>query len=386
MRQHDPDDDTPATVEPVIPELVSADHRLRLRALHTGDLAGIVEQCRDPEVLRWTTIPDPPGGYQPEHARQFLDYAASGWHSGSTRTWAIEAVRSPGEHAAYCGTIEMRDLGEGHDELAFVLHPAARGRGLMSSAVTLAIDDAFARGVRVIHWKALVGNWGSRRVAAAAGFHSEGIRRLALTQRGQLLDCWAASLGAGDDRSSRLWPAQPRWLGPRASPVVELRPLQGADLTRLVQAQADPQVCRWFGGGEHAEDRAMALLIRAQEGWVSGTEAIFAITEPGADPAQLQGVVGLFGRHDPEFTQVGYWLHPDARGRGLANAALRTLVEGAGRELQIPSLLLRTASDHAASIAVAEAAGFTRIGDQPASGEGRVAVSWFHVTTPDANH
>ncbi|NLX00726.1 MAG: GNAT family N-acetyltransferase, partial [Actinomycetales bacterium] len=64
-----------------------------LRAQREGDLDRIVEQCRDPESVRWTTVPVP---YGPEDARSFLELVARGWEQpGGPRVWAIAAADDP---------------------------------------------------------------------------------------------------------------------------------------------------------------------------------------------------------------------------------------------------------------------------------------------------
>ena len=42
-----------------VPILVDAEAGVTLRAPGRGDLPGMVEQCRDPEMIRWTSVPTP---------------------------------------------------------------------------------------------------------------------------------------------------------------------------------------------------------------------------------------------------------------------------------------------------------------------------------------
>ena len=45
---------------PAFPEsLTLRDGELELRRLSRADRDAIVEACRDPEIVRWTTLPDP---------------------------------------------------------------------------------------------------------------------------------------------------------------------------------------------------------------------------------------------------------------------------------------------------------------------------------------
>jgi RimJ/RimL family protein N-acetyltransferase len=69
---------------------------------------------------------------------------------------------------------------------------------------------------------------------------------------------------------------------------------------------------------------------------------------------------------DPDHGEIGYWMHPDARGRGLASEASAMLVAHAldPAGLDRRRLVLYAAADNAASNAVAIAAGFTHYGTQ----------------------
>jgi RimJ/RimL family protein N-acetyltransferase len=75
---------------------------------------------------------------------------------------------------------------------------------------------------------------------------------------------------------------------------------------------------------------------------------------------QLLGAIGVSLRSDPGVAEIGYWLAPEARGRGLATRALRLLSAWTLREVGIARLQLQTDVDNLPSQAVAERAGFTR--------------------------
>jgi RimJ/RimL family protein N-acetyltransferase len=73
------------------------------------------------------------------------------------------------------------------------------------------------------------------------------------------------------------------------------------------------------------------------------------------------GAVGYAVKpHDPGVAEIGYWLAPEARGRGAATRALRLLSSWALRELPIARLQLTTDVENDASQRVATRAGFTR--------------------------
>jgi hypothetical protein len=58
-----------------VPILIDAEAGIALRATSSGDLAAMVEQCRDPDMIRWTTVPTPPGGYQLRDAEDFWPWS-----------------------------------------------------------------------------------------------------------------------------------------------------------------------------------------------------------------------------------------------------------------------------------------------------------------------
>jgi RimJ/RimL family protein N-acetyltransferase len=59
---------------------------------------------------------------------------------------------------------------------------------------------------------------------------------------------------------------------------------------------------------------------------------------------------------------VGYWVAPQARGRGVATAAVRLLSAAAFEQLDLIRLDLIVAVGNVASVRVAEKAGYTREG------------------------
>jgi RimJ/RimL family protein N-acetyltransferase len=92
---------------------------------------------------------------------------------------------------------------------------------------------------------------------------------------------------------------------------------------------------------------------------VSGTEVNLAITDRGT--GALLGAVGVgLKAFDEEIAEIGYWLAPEARGRGAATRALVLLSGWALRELPIARLQLTADVANLRSQAVAERAGFVR--------------------------
>lgn len=346
-----------------VPILIDVDAGITLRAPNTGDLAGMVEQCRDPEMIRWTTVPNPPAGYQLRDAEEFLAVIASGWTSGERLGWTIEGQRGPARR--YCGSIDLRLQGDGIAEVGFGLHPEARGRSMMIAALHLVLNYGFnIAGLQVIRWRAVVGNWASRRVAAKVGFVFDGTVRRLLVHRDELLDGWIATLTRDDPRLSQPWlyPLELRGDG------VRLRAFRASDVDRIVQACSDSETSYWLASmpQPYARDSARAYLQAIAELAAQGIGLVWCIADPDDDRClgsiSLDGLGGYAKRGE-----IGYWAHPDVRGRGVVAEAVRVVTRHARDCGFATSLLIRCAVGNAASRRVAERAGYRTIGIQPLS-------------------
>ncbi|HEY0696625.1 MAG TPA: GNAT family N-acetyltransferase [Micromonospora sp.] len=167
---------------------------IRLRPLEERDLDDITTTCQDPEVRRWTTVPDP---YRRSDAEFFLREVAGGnWAAG---TGAVFTIADPDDR--YAGSMELR-LSPGDPQLAdvgFMVAPWARGRGYCPAALAAVCAWGFtALGLARVEWRANVGNHASRRAAEKAGFVFEGTARGRLPHRGERVDAWVAALLARD--------------------------------------------------------------------------------------------------------------------------------------------------------------------------------------------
>jgi [ribosomal protein S5]-alanine N-acetyltransferase len=346
-----------------VPILIDAEAGIKLRALGRHDLASIVEQCRDPEMIRWTTVPTPTDGYQLRDAEEFLALTAAGWTSGQRLGWTIEGQR--GSRRRFCGSIDLRIEGDGVAEVGFGLHPEARGRSIMSAALNLVCDYGFeVAGIEVIRWRAVVGNWASRRVASNVGFVFDGAVRRSLLHRGELLDGWVATLIRDDPRVPQ------RWLHPvdLCGDGVRLRAFRARDVDRIVEACSDPDTSYWLASTPqpYGPDSAHAYLLGITELAARGVGVAWCIADPDDDRClgsiSLDGLGGYAKRGE-----IGYWTHPDGRGRGVVAEAVRLVTRHAWESRLATSLLIRCATGNAPSRRVAERAGYREIGIQPAS-------------------
>jgi RimJ/RimL family protein N-acetyltransferase len=323
-----------------------------LRAHRADDAPGAYEQSQDPASQRWTTVPVP---YTRADARTFVgEIMPGGWADDSEWGFAIEA------DGRYAGTVSLRDLGSRRAEIGFGSHPWVRGTGYVERAIRLLLEWGFAeRDLETVIWWAHVGNWASRRLAWRLGFTLEGTVRRWQPQRGELRDSWVGTLLRDDPREPRT-----TWLD---NPVVEgdgirLRPFTDADVPRVVEGIGDPatQYLLSFMPRDPGEADGRQYLEQVQERLATGSTITWAWS--AADDDRLLGVVGIYRiSAEPE---IGYWTHPDARGRRLTGRAAALAVRHAFEELRLPRLAGYASTANPASLKVLEALGMRRTGVQ----------------------
>lgn len=344
---------------------VLTDGVVRLRAHSVRDVARIVEQSTDPLSLRWTKVPR---DYTADMAGEWLAEIAEGWDRADgdgDRLWALEEVAD--EDHALVGTIDLRPRAAGRAEIGYGLHPAARGRGLMARALRLVDQWWFDQGGRRVDWHAEQGNFASWAVARAAGYtFVTTLPEHVAHGDGGLVDAWFASIGRDD-------PAEPRtaWVVP---PVLEadgirLREWRDDDRGRVEPADHPPHFVP--ARAIPTEETWDAWLTRRRLGMARGSSVNWCIADAASDRALGEALVFVASGTlaDGDTAELGYFLHPSARGRGAARAAARLAVTHALAPTDVGGLGLRrlvaeTASDNAASNAVLEAVGFSLWGHE----------------------
>ncbi|MEU7048252.1 GNAT family N-acetyltransferase [Streptomyces eurythermus] len=154
----------------------------------------------------------------------------------------------------------------------------------------------------------------------------------------------------------------------RAQPLLalpdglRLRPWRPEDAEALLAAGQDADIRRWnlFTVADAAQARAR--IARMHERWRAETGAVWALARPDGPAA------GLAGLNDVDLAGGGaelvYWLLPEARGAGLAVAAVRRLTRWALDDLGLHRLRLCHSTANPASCRVAERAGFRYEGTQ----------------------
>lgn len=125
--------------------------------------------------------------------------------------------------------------------------------------------------------------------------------------------------------------------------VVRLRPFEPQDEAALL-AGRDPEWATWLGPGHpHPHPTACVLLDEEIIGWVD--------SDP--DHEHLQ----------PGETNIGYSIFASHRGRGHATTAVVLMLEWLANEGRVHAATMSVHRDNAASLRVAEKAGFVRTGE-----------------------
>lgn len=344
----------------VVPVLESG--CVRLRAMTDADLPAVVEQSTDPETVRWTSVPSP---YALDTAREFLGLHAQGWaNEVGIRHWAVEVLPHDGVGGLpFAGIVDLRpDAKGGAWETGYVLHPEARGRGVMAAALRLAAAWAFAHGAPSIYWFAARGHFASWRVAHACGFtlHTTLPDRL-VDRDGRGIDAWIASL-LPDRPMTRRHP----WIEPTVieGEGIRLRPLRDGD-TAIAEPHDHPS--------HHVPARALPTpetfddwMLRRREEMSLGRSSNWCIADAASD--EPLGEVLVFVHEgtllEGGTAELGYSIRPSARGRRAAGRAARLAADHALRPVAeggfgLRRLLAETAADNEASNRILRSAGFT---------------------------
>ncbi len=342
---------------------VLTDGTVTLRAHRDEDLEAILEQSNDPLSRTWTRVPVP---YTREDARRFVREAMpGGWATDEEWGFALEAY--DGAASRFAGTVSLRNQGEGRAEIAYGAHPWARGRGIVEAGLRLLLDWGFAeRDLDTVIWWAQEGNWASRKVAWRLGFSCDGVVRRWQGHRGELVDAWVGTLHRGEERAPRnAWLEVPRIHGQH----IVLRRHRDDDAVRVLEACSDERTAYWLGlmPVPYTLGNAEAFLRTRSDPMARGVAVHWMVADPTTDLAL--GTVSLMDLGGHAGAEVGYWAHPDARGRGVMTEAVRLAVRHAFIDvvdggLGLDKVRLVSAVDNSASRRIAAAVGFREVGTE----------------------
>jgi RimJ/RimL family protein N-acetyltransferase len=184
----------PQPLEFPVEGITDGEIRIRLRA--DSDTPAIVAACQDPEIPRWTRVPEP-------------------YDESEAAVWAVESQRQQeageGLHLLIVdaqteellGSVGVQDIryGDARCDIGYWLAQQARGRGVMTQAVRLLSGWVFENlPIERIQITAQPENEASRAVAERAGYSFEGVLRSYIDIKGKRRDAAMYSLLRGELR------------------------------------------------------------------------------------------------------------------------------------------------------------------------------------------
>ena len=157
------------TFRPPNPPLAGV--HVSLRLFRVGDAAAIAESCRDPEIPRFTMMPE---AMSEDQARKWVELGLEWWPRGLAR---FAVTLPPSDDCV--GQIGMQfDLNTRRAEAFYWLDRRVRGRGIAAEALNLVTAWAFRdHGIVRVQLCTHLDNEPSQRVAERCGFHREGVLR-----------------------------------------------------------------------------------------------------------------------------------------------------------------------------------------------------------------
>lgn len=261
--------------------------------------------------------------------------------------------------------------------LGYWLLEGARGRGAMNRALELVIPWAFTPltrgglGLHALSAGCSVDNRASARVLRRAGFVLIGTSRQSMRAEGSLTgavhDELLFDLLATDDRDAQR-------IEPSRAPVLEtprfrLRPWRPEDVPAEDEGPDDDSD-RFMPPNAHPDHETYAAwLARHQRLGDAGAGLDWCVADRETDHAL--GNVTIFDLDPGPLgfqAELGYWLHPAARGRGVLREVLPVVVDHAFRAaddggLGLTRLHAATVLENAASQAVLRRLGFRAWGE-----------------------
>jgi RimJ/RimL family protein N-acetyltransferase len=164
----------------VLPAEPLVERPTALRPWRDSDLKALVAICQDPEIARWTAIPQP---YGEADGRAYLLYRYDAIESGTAAPFAI--VEAPSGRLLGSIALNWLDWRHARGEVGYWLASEARGAGHATRALRLITAWGLeVLGLERIELLAATANPASQRVAERAGFRREAILRSYMRRRG----------------------------------------------------------------------------------------------------------------------------------------------------------------------------------------------------------
>ncbi|GGQ64821.1 GNAT family N-acetyltransferase [Couchioplanes azureus] len=343
---------------------------VRLRGLRPEDLDDLLAGYNDPDMRRFATVLPVP--FTRAHAEEYIAELAPRMFAAGG---GLYAVADPVTDRLLGGVgIDRVQPGRAQAEIGYWTGTWARRRGVATAAVRALAGHAFDTGLARLELLTHRENAASQRVALAAGFRPEGVRRAALPgpgedparvgqdgSLGQAREDALAYARLADDPPGpveRLLPDLPG--GELTDGVVTLRPLAASDLAFYAELHSQEDVvattvppvppspeemrrrCAWSASHWLAGDRADLVIVDTATGTPTGEIGLY-YQEPRTGQAM-----------------IGYSMMPAWRGRGYPTRAAQLLSLWAFAETGVARLIAGALPTNLGSQRVLEKAGFKR--------------------------
>ncbi len=154
-----------------VPFTTIAGERVLLRPFRVEDAGDIAESCQDPEIPRFTMMPEAMSEAQ---AREWIEQRLARWEQG---LFAFAIALPPSDRCiGQMGILLEPQFRRG--EAFYWLDRQHRGQGIASEALNLITDWAlFEHGLARVHLVTHVDNPASQWVAERCGYQREGVLR-----------------------------------------------------------------------------------------------------------------------------------------------------------------------------------------------------------------
>ena len=340
--------------------------RMRLRPWSHDDLPRLVEGLAD-----WMSRP-----VDQADAEEWLARRRPRQQDPQLVSWCI-ANRSTDE---VVGRIDVFDIGRpvlpGGCELGYWTHPDSRGKGLMTEALRrllphlLGSTESGGLGLRRVTARTSELNVVSQSVMRAVGMRQWGVApRASIAPDGTAVSqvhfaVLADELDLALGSTSSVEPIMLEGKG------IRLREWRHTDAERGVDACSDERTRHWLASSlpsPYTVQHAHSYVTGCRDGARAAKALCWCVADPESD--LCLGSVAVMNLRDALGTagEIGYWAHPDARGRGLMSEAVRLVVRHAfiPREdggLGRIRLHLSAADGNLASQQIARANGFVEVG------------------------
>lgn len=330
---------------------------VRLRAFRADDADALATGFDDPISQRF--LPQMPRPFTTDHAERYIaEQVAATFAEGG----ALYAIADPVTDELLGGIgFDKVVPSRRQAEAGYWVGPWARRRGVASAALRALSRHALGHGLErlelLTHWDNPV----SQRVALAAGYTREGVRRGAQPGRDDSREdmvVFTRLAADSGDPAPRLLPDLPG--GELTDGVVRLRPLGPGDTEFLAELLGQPDVVATsVPPVAPTPQRIRRRCFWAEAHWLAGTRADLVIED--AATGEPAGDIGVY--YDDPHTQqamIGYSMLPAYRGRGFPTRAAQLVSLWVFAETDVARLIAGAMPGNVGSQRVLEKAGFHR--------------------------